>query len=69
MNLFATMLTLGVPSMMMAPYTTRLTIFSLAVFSLVTFSIQTIGIVIHYFNGTNPYDSFNEIVSMYVTIL
>ena len=69
MNLFATMLTLGVPSMMMAPYHTRLVIFSLALFSLVTFSIQGIGIVIHYFSGTNPYDSFNEIVSMYVTIL
>ena len=37
MTLFATMLLLGVPNMMMAPYTTRMGIFSFAVFSVVTF--------------------------------
>ena len=39
MTLFSTMLTLGVPSMMMAPYKTRIVIFSAALLSVVTFGI------------------------------
>ena len=69
MTLFATMLTLGVPSLMMAPYSTRIGIFSFALVTLVSFTVQSLGLVVHYFRGTNPYDSFSEIVSMYVTIL
>ena len=31
--------------------------------------MQLLGLVYHYFKGTNPYDSFSEIVSLYVTLL
>ena len=63
------MVTLGVPSIMMAPYTTRLIMFIVSCTSVVTFNIQIVFLFWKYVNSKTPLETFTEVIYLYIFML
>lgn len=66
---FSVMMLLGSPSMMLAPYEFRRTIFGLSTMTVSAFIGNLVSILVRYMFGTTPSDSFFEIMNMYLLLL
>ena len=63
------MVTLGVPSIMMAPYETRLIMFIVSCTSVVTFNMQLVFLFWKYINSKTPLETFTEVIYLYIFML
>ena len=69
MTMFSMMLMVGEPVWMMAPRWQRMFVFVWALIAVSSYFGQAIGLIFGYFRGNQPFDSFTEIVLMYLFTL
>jgi hypothetical protein len=62
-------LMLGEPIWMMAPKHERMAAFVWSILSLSSFTAQVVYVIFSYFQGNTPFDSYAEIVSLYILVL
>lgn len=67
--MFSALLMIGEPTVMLAPYELRLGLFIISSIVVSLFIGNLTTIMVKYFLGTTPTDSFSEIINMYIAIL
>ena len=68
-TMFSSLLMLGDPATMMAPYRLRLTFFTLSTVTVFLFFGNIVTVVAKYLLGKTPTDSFSEIINMYFLLI
>lgn len=68
-TMFSALLMIGEPTVMLAPYEFRLSLFIISSIVVSLFIGNLTTILVKYLLGTTPTDSFSEIINMYIAIL